>query len=142
MGRAPARARRRGSQPARGLIKFGDRRQGDQEMRSAFIACVLLLAGCGPDSRGRVTMQASSGSLRLDPSLEQPGRWRATLTNAWDFGYDGADRGQRLRLIQTALRCPVPVTVLQEREFVGGTGVLVTREPRTYVMDVECPQAP
>jgi hypothetical protein len=101
------------------------------------LATLIMLAGCAADTRARQNLQAMGGSFRLDPVPEHQGRWRATLTNAWDIGYDGELRADRLAITQGALRCP-GMKVLDEREFPGGAGVPFWREPRTYVITVEC----
>ncbi len=104
--------------------------------RALALGFVVLLAGCA-DSRVRQNMQAQGGAFRLDPIPEHPGGWRSTITNAQDIGFDGAVREDRLKLTAGALRCP-GMKVIEEREFTGGPGVPFWREPRTYVLTVEC----
>lgn len=105
----------------------------------AVLSASSLLAGCAPGSDAWVNAQYGSDGISVDEVDAAKGLYRVSVMNTVDFGWNGDNPEDRLRVAKVAMKkiC-ADATLVSEVPIPMGS-YLGSRERTKYSMTMRCP---
>lgn len=102
------------------------------------LSAVSLMTGCAPGSEAWVNSQYGEG-ITLDEVDASKGIYRVSVMNTIDFGWNGDNPEDRLRVAKVAMKriCADPTLVAEVPIPMGS--YLGSRERTKYSMTMRCP---